>query len=145
MREINVALSLSLSSLEAEKHSATPSPFSLCLSVPLAIMLAKPCSLTILQPRLTSRTKQLFLSNFQFLFPAYPRYPSSLSAAQSQVDGGSGGGRTGALTPPPVADEVVQKIDVNPPKGTRDFPPEEMRLRNWLFHNFREVRACMYV
>lgn len=30
-------------------------------------------------------------------------------------------------------------IDVNPPRGTRDFPPEEMRIRNWLFHNFREV------
>lgn len=33
----------------------------------------------------------------------------------------------------------MQRIDVNPPKGTRDFPPEEMRLRNWLFQNFREV------
>ncbi|KAI3791425.1 hypothetical protein L2E82_05194 [Cichorium intybus] len=29
--------------------------------------------------------------------------------------------------------------NVNPSKGTRDFPPEEMRLRNWLFQNFREV------
>lgn len=35
--------------------------------------------------------------------------------------------------------EGLQKIDVNPPRGTRDFPPEEMRLRNWLFNNFREV------
>lgn len=26
-------------------------------------------------------------------------------------------------------------------KGTGDFPPEEMRLRSWLFHSFREVRA----
>lgn len=33
----------------------------------------------------------------------------------------------------------MEKIDVNPPKGTRDFPPEEMRLRTWLFQNFREV------
>lgn len=28
---------------------------------------------------------------------------------------------------------------MNPPKGTRDFPPEDMRLRNWLFQHFREV------
>ncbi|KAK4743238.1 hypothetical protein SAY87_001239 [Trapa incisa] len=105
-------------------------------------MLAKPCSLAILHPRLPSCTRQVFLSNFQFLIPAHSRYRSSLSAAaQSPLDGGAGagGGRTGALSPPPVTDEVAQKIDVNPPKGTRDFPPEEMRLRNWLFHNFREV------
>ncbi|GMH10026.1 hypothetical protein Nepgr_011867 [Nepenthes gracilis] len=46
--------------------------------------------------------------------------------------------RSGSPSSPPTAD-VQQKIDVNPPKGTRDFPPEEMRLRNWLFQNFREV------
>ncbi|XP_030926876.1 histidine--tRNA ligase, chloroplastic/mitochondrial [Quercus lobata] len=72
-----------------------------------------------------------------------PRSLSSLSsaaaaAAQSTGDNGGGGGRSGALAPPPIT-EVLQKIDVNPPKGTRDFPPEEMRLRTWLFHNFREV------
>lgn len=32
---------------------------------------------------------------------------------------------------------------MNPPRGTRDFPPEEMRLRNWLFHNFREVSRIL--
>ncbi|KAL2933247.1 Histidine--tRNA ligase chloroplastic/mitochondrial, partial [Bienertia sinuspersici] len=48
------------------------------------------------------------------------------------------GGRSGALSPSSVI-EAPQKIDVNPPKGTRDFPPEEMRLRSWLFQNFREV------
>jgi histidyl-tRNA synthetase len=35
--------------------------------------------------------------------------------------------------------EEFQNIDVNPPKGTRDFPPEDMRLRNWLFNHFKEV------
>ncbi|KAL6498534.1 hypothetical protein OROHE_026631 [Orobanche hederae] len=48
-------------------------------------------------------------------------------------------GRSGSLASPPSNFDVTQKIDVNPPKGTRDFPPEEMRLRNWLFQNFREV------
>ena len=28
-------------------------------------------------------------------------------------------------------------IDLQPPKGTRDFPPEEMRRRSWLFGHFR--------
>ena len=36
-----------------------------------------------------------------------------------------------------VTREATGKIDLNPPKGTRDFPPEEMRLRNWLFGHFR--------
>lgn len=30
-------------------------------------------------------------------------------------------------------------ISTDPSKGTRDFPPEEMRMRTWLFNNFREV------
>ncbi|XP_030925029.1 histidine--tRNA ligase, chloroplastic/mitochondrial-like [Quercus lobata] len=72
-----------------------------------------------------------------------PRSLSSLSSAvaaaeQSTDDNGGGGGRSDALAPPPITEEL-QKIDVNPPKGTRDLPPEEMRLRTWLFHNFREV------
>lgn len=31
------------------------------------------------------------------------------------------------------------KLDVNPPKGTRDFYPEDMRLRNWLFEEWRDI------
>ncbi len=30
-------------------------------------------------------------------------------------------------------------MDLAPPRGTRDFPPEEMRMRNWLFGHFHEV------
>ncbi|KAF8006051.1 hypothetical protein BT93_K0367 [Corymbia citriodora subsp. variegata] len=117
-------------------------------------MPAKPCSLLILQPRFNSYFRPFFPTNFSSfrhysprtalhfpLFSSSPRPHSSLSSTESQIDhsgDGGGGGRTGALTPPPFADEV-QKIDVNPPKGTRDFPPEDMRLRSWLFHNFREV------
>ncbi|KAG6515368.1 hypothetical protein ZIOFF_025780 [Zingiber officinale] len=36
-----------------------------------------------------------------------------------------------------------QLIDVNPPRGTRDFPPEDMRLRNWIFQHFREVSRIL--
>ncbi|KAF6150448.1 hypothetical protein GIB67_023947 [Kingdonia uniflora] len=63
--------------------------------------------------------------------------PKNFSVAQSLNENASGS-RTGALVPPPIL-EKLEKIDVNPPKGTRDFPPEEMRLRSWIFHNFREV------
>ncbi|KAH9614767.1 hypothetical protein KSS87_012803 [Heliosperma pusillum] len=45
--------------------------------------------------------------------------------------------RSGGISPSIV--ETPTKIDVNPPKGTRDFPPDDMRLRTWLFQNFREV------
>ncbi|KAM3259981.1 hypothetical protein ACQJBY_051323 [Aegilops geniculata] len=34
-------------------------------------------------------------------------------------------------------------VELNPPRGTRDFPPEEMRLRTWLFDHFREVSRLM--
>lgn len=34
-------------------------------------------------------------------------------------------------------------VELNPPRGTRDFPPEDMRLRTWLFDNFREVSRLM--
>jgi histidyl-tRNA synthetase len=30
-------------------------------------------------------------------------------------------------------------MDLGPPRGTRDFYPEEMRFRNWLFGHFRDV------
>jgi histidyl-tRNA synthetase len=33
----------------------------------------------------------------------------------------------------------MSTIDTAPPRGTRDFPPEDMRLRTWLFDHFREV------
>ncbi|CAH8269895.1 unnamed protein product [Arabidopsis lyrata] len=51
----------------------------------------------------------------------------------------NGAGRSGSIVAPLVVNEDFQKIDVNPPKGTRDFPPEDMRLRNWLFNHFKEV------
>mmetsp|Transcript_21663 Transcript_21663/g.44681 ORF Transcript_21663/g.44681 Transcript_21663/m.44681 type:complete len:551 (+) Transcript_21663:251-1903(+) len=31
------------------------------------------------------------------------------------------------------------KLDTNPPKGTRDFYPQDMRLRTWLFDQWRTV------
>ncbi|KAL7204980.1 hypothetical protein ACSBR2_017993 [Camellia fascicularis] len=65
---------------------------------------------------------------------------SSSSYATAKFNENVRSGRSGSISiPPPSTVDVVQKIDVNPPKGTRDFPPDEMRPRNWLFHNFRQV------
>ncbi|XWS66841.1 hypothetical protein CRYUN_Cryun05aG0235700 [Craigia yunnanensis] len=111
-----------------------------------------PLPSSLLNPRLSFSLKPLFLFPQFSLAPpkfpipwqlisAKPRTFSSLASVQSSAtDNGSrsGGGRLGALSPSPV-EEDVQRIDVNPPKGTRDFPPEDMRLRNCLFNHFREV------
>jgi len=34
-----------------------------------------------------------------------------------------------------------KKMDLNPPKGTRDFYPDEMRQRNWMFGMWKSVAA----
>lgn len=46
-------------------------------------------------------------------------------------------GPSSAGPPPPLSTD--ESIDYNPPRGTRDFAPDEMRLRSWLFQKFREV------
>jgi len=103
------------------------------------------CSFTQL-PRFNSYVKPILRSlSFQLSSSPIPfnahfssiRLRSSLSRP-AETDSTTGG-RSGALTPGPSVGGDVQKIDVNPPKGTRDFPPEDMRLRNWLFNHFKEV------
>ncbi|KAH7511997.1 hypothetical protein FEM48_Zijuj12G0043400 [Ziziphus jujuba var. spinosa] len=102
---------------------------------PLLVSLSQPSSSSSL---LVNPARRFFVTKPPLL-PAISRKHSSIVSAQSPSDNDRGsGGRSGALAPPPLVEDL-QKIDVNPPKGTRDFPPEEMRLRNWLFHNFREV------
>ncbi|KAL8493782.1 hypothetical protein ACS0TY_024808 [Phlomoides rotata] len=74
-----------------------------------------------------------------FFTPSFIKVKAqSTSASYAELDNARTG-RPGSLASPPSQSDVTQKIDVNPPKGTRDFPPEEMRLRSWLFQNFREV------
>lgn len=112
-------------------------------------------SLLILKPSLATTFLRSSLSSALVPFPLIrlrpfpnPRNLSPLSSAASSPThslvsssgDNVGGGRSGAISPPPIEDSV-QKIDVNPPRGTRDFPPEDMRLRNWLFNHFREVRV----
>ena len=51
----------------------------------------------------------------------------------------SEGGRSVTTVDPNAKKARVKMIDLQPPKGTRDFPPEEMRVRTWLFGHFRDV------
>ncbi|KAB2097087.1 hypothetical protein ES319_A01G147800v1 [Gossypium barbadense] len=112
-----------------------------------------PLSSSLLNPRLSFSLKPLFLFSQSSFAPRKFQIPrqfvsakrktfSDLASEQSSATDNGGrsgrGGRSGALSPSPVVEEV-QRIDVNPPKGTRDFPPEDMRLRTWLFNHFREV------
>ena len=64
-------------------------------------------------------------------------------ASRLKCSAASDGGRTVTTVDPTKAKggkgARKQMIDLQPPKGTRDFPPEEMRVRNWLFGHFREV------
>jgi histidyl-tRNA synthetase len=46
-------------------------------------------------------------------------------------------GRGGASAA--AGDGAAGLIDLNPPRGTRDFPPDEKRLQNWLFGEFSAV------
>mmetsp|Transcript_7916 Transcript_7916/g.26289 ORF Transcript_7916/g.26289 Transcript_7916/m.26289 type:complete len:480 (+) Transcript_7916:48-1487(+) len=47
--------------------------------------------------------------------------------------------KTGTATPERGGGAAGGALDVQPPKGTRDFPPDEMRQRQWLFAHFRET------
>ena len=75
---------------------------------------------------------------------------SSLVKLFMGKEGGGGGGRVSSA----VQDKdllnkttentngsktVQEKLDTNPPKGTRDFYPEDMRMRTWLFDQWRDV------
>lgn len=118
-----------------------------------SVMPATPfsCSFLTLQPRFNSYVNPIFRSlTFQLSSSPPPfnakfstvRLHSALSRPAPETDSPAGG-RSGALTPGPAVAGNVQKIDVNPPKGTRDFPPEDMRLRNWLFNHFKEVYTIL--
>ena len=58
---------------------------------------------------------------------------SCLSAA-------AGGGRASAAVEQKKARPAsTEKLDLAPPRGTRDVYPEDMRVRNWLFGKWRST------
>ncbi len=79
------------------------------------------CSTALLNPKLLSRS-----------------YSSSLLAAAGRVSNAVQDSDLVAKTDANQQNKQSQ-LDTNPPKGTRDFYPEDMRLRTWLFDQWRTV------
>ena len=63
------------------------------------------------------------------------RGPRIASVAMSSSDSSSGGGRASAAVEQSKGgkEKGGGRMDLTPPKGTRDFYPEDKRLNNWLF------------
>ncbi|KAJ1455510.1 hypothetical protein M885DRAFT_603235 [Pelagophyceae sp. CCMP2097] len=53
----------------------------------------------------------------------------------------AGGGRVSAAVVQKKSEEKQEKLELTPPRGTRDFYPEELRVRDWLFGKWRAVAA----
>eukprot|EP01041_Mallomonas_annulata_P012631 gene12631-26600_t len=51
----------------------------------------------------------------------------------------SSGRQSAAVIQSQETKKVSGKMDLNPPKGTRDFYPEDHRLKSWLFNTWRDV------
>ncbi|PIA29163.1 hypothetical protein AQUCO_06200030v1 [Aquilegia coerulea] len=127
-------------SLNIFKPSTTTiNTFLLLHSSSLVSKTLKTCSLSSLSSNLTHN----YFSNITQI-PISPYHlrrgrRNHFSSVSSILNENGDGGRPGTISNPSLPPPIVEKIDVNPPKGTRDFPPEEMRFRTWLFNNFREV------
>ena len=59
--------------------------------------------------------------------------------AQEQKAHSGGEGRTSAAVTQVKSEGKQQAMDLSPPRGTRDFYPEDMALRSWLFGQWRET------
>ncbi|KAL3760543.1 hypothetical protein ACHAWU_009504 [Discostella pseudostelligera] len=75
---------------------------------------------------------------------------SIILSAKTEGGGGSGGRSSAAVTDKDLLSkttgnnaQIASLLDTNPPKGTRDFYPPDMRLRSWLFSQWRSV-ASLY-
>lgn len=99
-------------------------------STPSRSMLRTPTLRALLRrPAAAAATSPLMFSPFARSVPRGARFRCAASE----------GGRTVTTVNPNAKNPRKQMIDLQPPKGTRDFPPEEMRVRNWLFGHFRQV------
>jgi len=58
-------------------------------------------------------------------------------AANARIIAPQGGGGYGGQAAPQKIEN--SRMETAPIKGTRDFPPEEKRIQEWLFHHFRIV------
>lgn len=62
-------------------------------------------------------------------------------AAPRTMRWASEGRASAAVTQQQKPQEAQEKLDLTPPRGTRDFYPDEMALRNWLFGKWRATAA----
>ena len=99
--------------------------------------------------------RRVVIKAFQLGKSAAPRISnrhivSTSSTLLKAEDSTGGGGRSSAavadknLISKTTANGQQQKqvaLDTNPPKGTRDFYPPDMRLQTWLFNHWRDVAA----
>mmetsp|Transcript_21678 Transcript_21678/g.28039 ORF Transcript_21678/g.28039 Transcript_21678/m.28039 type:complete len:505 (-) Transcript_21678:43-1557(-) len=83
---------------------------------------------------------------FSTLATASRATPSSSDAGQTALRMATGGRVSSAVKDQDLLNKTSKgknkkqvKMDTNPPRGTRDFYPEDMRMRNWLFDHFRQV------
>jgi len=72
---------------------------------------------------------------------------SQVSAAAGGSTGGGGRGSAAVVQDDARRSDAspsapAEKLDLNPPRGTRDFFPADMRLRSWLFGQWRAVSAA---
>ncbi|XP_042377844.1 histidine--tRNA ligase, chloroplastic/mitochondrial-like [Zingiber officinale] len=85
----------------------------------------------------------LRLSRTPFSPPLLRPFSFPVSARSSSSSSSSASTASREETEEIAQQQQQQLIDVNPPRGTRDFPPEDMRLRNWIFQHFREVSRIL--
>jgi len=76
--------------------------------------------------------------------PSPPSPPSPSGGGGRRVgsvlaDDGSGANGKQSAAGADKAAAALSLIDTNPPRGTRDFFPEDMRLRSWLFGRWADV------
>lgn len=102
---------------------------------------------------LSSASRLVSVSAFRNSLPVVVRrFDHSLTAttntnSNKEAGGGSGGRVSNAVQDDSLLEKTSQKqnkkkqplLDKNPPKGTRDFYPADMRLRTWLFDHWRAV------
>uniref|UniRef100_A0A0D3IBQ7 histidine--tRNA ligase n=3 Tax=Emiliania huxleyi TaxID=2903 RepID=A0A0D3IBQ7_EMIH1 len=88
------------------------------------LALVQPAALLRSTPRLAARPEAVGRPAVVRMMAGEAATAGRKSAAVAQGEKGGGGAGRGAL-------------DLNPPRGTRDFYPEEMELRTWLFDAWR--------
>jgi len=95
-----------------------------------------------------ARSVALLLSSATSTIRSTPtlRFPTSVPARRAVLLAQEKGGRaSAAVQAQKAADSEPAKqkgaMDLNPPRGTRDFYPEDMSLRSWLFGKWRETAA----